>query len=59
MSAKRQQDPLVFDKQKVRDLKKVLAKAKAEGRETFVFEERELVVRYAEYLIEYLEGRGL
>ena len=56
---KKQQDPLVFDKQKLRDLKKVLAKAKAEGREIFVFEERELVVRYAEYLIEYLEGRGL
>jgi|WetSurSiteA1Bulk_404760.scaffolds.fasta_scaffold05678_4 hypothetical protein len=37
-------------------LKAAVEKAKAEGVEVFVFEDKEFFVPYAKYLIEYLEG---
>jgi hypothetical protein len=46
-----------FTPQKLADLKVAYEKAKAAGKESFVFEGNELLVSYAKYLIEYLEGQ--
>jgi len=46
-----------FNREKLKQLKRVYAIAVARNKETFMFEGHELLVAYAKYLIEYLEGR--
>lgn len=46
-----------FDRPRLERLKKALEEAKACGAGQFVFEGRLLLVSYARYLVEYLEGR--
>ena len=48
---------ITFTPNKLLLLKLKYAKAVTDGAESFVFEEHELLVTYAKYLIEYLEGR--
>lgn len=51
-------DPtIVWTKPKLKAFTKVYARAVADGKETFTFEGYEFVVKYAEYLIEYLTPR--
>jgi hypothetical protein len=45
-----------FTKPKLKALKKQYEKARAEEKETFIFEGHEILVSYAKYMIEYLEG---
>lgn len=45
-----------FDRPKLEALKVELGKAKAGRKTIFEFEGHEVVVRYAEYLVEYLGG---
>jgi len=40
--------------QKYRELKKAYNQAKAEGKETFMFEGQEMLVAFVKYLLEYL-----
>lgn len=44
-----------FDKRKRERLRKALEAAQRAGLQQFTFEEHEYVVRYAEYLLEYLD----
>jgi hypothetical protein len=46
-----------FDKAKYRKLKQLYNKAVAQERESFLFEEQEILVSYAKYLIEYLKPK--
>lgn len=46
-----------FDREKLERLKVAYRQAKAEGVEVLVFEGRELLVSYAKYVIEWLEGK--
>ena len=45
-----------FDKPKFEKFKKVYAKAIEDGKTKFVFEGKDILVTYAKYMIEYLDG---
>jgi hypothetical protein len=45
-----------FDKKKLTKLKRLYNQAVAEKKEIFIFEDKELLVSYAKYLIEYLDN---
>lgn len=44
-----------FTPEKLAELKKAYSKAKEKGQNSFVFDDVELLVDYAKYLIQYLE----
>jgi hypothetical protein len=46
-----------FDRAKLKRFKTAHKKAKEEGKDMFVFEEKEYDFKYAQYMIEYLESR--
>lgn len=46
-----------FDKEKTKELREAYDTAVADGAEQFVFHGHTLVVDYAKYLLQYLEGR--
>lgn len=46
---------LEFNKEKFIDLKKEYKKAVENNKESFIFQNKEIVTGYAKYLIEYLE----
>ncbi len=46
-----------FDKENTKELREVYDTAVADGAEQFVFHGHTLVVDYAKYLLQYLEGR--
>jgi hypothetical protein len=48
-------EPVDFDRAKLVRLKRAYHKARLEEKETFVFEDRDYLVDFARYLIEYLE----
>ena len=48
-------EPIDFDRAKLVRLKRAYHRAKLEEKETFVFEGRDYLVDFAQYLIEYLE----
>lgn len=48
---------ITWTPEKVRRLKKLTAKVRADGKPEFTFEGSVFVAAYAEYLIEYLETR--
>lgn len=48
---------LEFDRPKLERLKKAQEEAIASGQVVYVFEGHRLLVRYAKYVIEYLEDR--
>jgi hypothetical protein len=50
-------DLVNFTPAKVRALRKAYEQAKKAGKDTFLFETRTLLTRYAHYLLEYLESR--
>lgn len=48
-------DKILFDRPKLERLKAAYRVALKSGKETFRFEDREYLIAYAKYLIEYLE----
>ena len=48
---------MIFDKNRLDDLKLARDAAVSAGEVSFVFEGVEILVAYAKYLIEYLEGK--
>ena len=50
-------DAVTFDVEKTRALRKAHDEAKQAGKETFTFEGKVVLVRYAHYLLEYLEDK--
>ena len=46
---------LSFDRPRLERLKRAYQEALETGKDTFWFDEREILVTYAKYLIEYLE----
>jgi len=52
-----QQEMISFDKEKLKMLKKDYQSAVDNNAESFVFDGHELLVSYAKYMIEYLEGQ--
>lgn len=52
-------DKLLFDKQAYLDLKQLYDEAVLEKRELFLFQEKEIVTKYAKYLLEHLRNRGI
>jgi len=46
-----------FDKARLKRLKTAYNDTIEQKKESFIFEGRELLVSYAKYMIEYLEGR--
>jgi hypothetical protein len=46
-----------FDKKTLEDLKLQYDAARISGKESFMFQDQELLVTYAKYLIEYLETK--
>lgn len=47
---------ILFDKEKYLSLKLLYDKAVSEGRETFWFENNQLLTSYAKYLLQHLEN---
>lgn len=47
---------IIFDRPKLKRLKKAYDQAVKENKTSFMFEGNELVVGYAKYLIEYLDS---
>ena len=43
--------------EKFQEFKKLYEKAKAQSKESFIFEGQEILVSYAKYVIEYLETK--
>lgn len=52
-------DTLHFDKQAYLDLKQLYDEAVLEKRETFLFQEKEILAGYAKYLLEHLRNQGI
>ena len=50
-------EPIAWTPAKLTKFKRDYAKAITDGKVTFMFEGHEVLVRYAKYLIEYLENR--
>lgn len=50
---------IAFDKKKLRALKQAYKRCVDRKEDVFVFEDKELVVGYAKYLIEYLDSISL
>lgn len=54
---KKQPDPVTFNPDTLREFTAVYDKAVAGGKESFTYQGREYVVRYAYYLIQFLKER--
>ena len=48
---------LQIDSEQLKVLKDTYNKATSDGRDSFMFQDQEILVSYAKYMIEYLEGR--
>lgn len=48
-------DKIVFDKEKLRKLKKLYKSALERGADSFLFEGKEVLTAYAKYMIQFVE----